>query len=576
MNNPITIDAKHFSGRAWQLVLPYWTRSNERGIAWMLLIAVVALSLTIVYFAVLLNDWNRQFYNALESKNYDEFLRLLYYFCAIIAVYIVVAVYRLYLRQSLEMRWRLWLTRQYLDEWLGDQVYYRLEQSARGTDNPDQRIADDLRTFANSTLVLTLDLLEEIVRLVSFIIILWSISGPIAFALGGREWTIPGYMVWIALAYAVVGSVITFYVGRPLIGLNFERERYEADLRFGLVRLREHAEGVALYRGERAENERIESRIAGIRVNWWKLMRANKNLNFFTVGYAQIASVFPIFVTAPRYFSGAIPLGGLTQIAGAFGTVQGSFSWFVSNYPALANWKASTDRLLTFNAAIESARAEARRHDGIDIQAAAGTALVGENIQLDLPNGRVLVTAAAFTIPRGARLLVTGPSGCGKSTLFRAIAGIWPYGHGKITIPEGARVLFLPQKPYIPIGSLAAAVAYPIPPDASDRESIKEALQAVRLEHLTDRLDEDRNWSLTLSGGEQQKLALARALIVKPEWLFLDESTASLDEPAERALYELLQARLPDTTFISIAHRSQVTLFHSSRLIFADGKLVSS
>jgi putative ATP-binding cassette transporter len=568
--------ARRFIGRAWQLAHPYWTRSDERLVAWALLAAIVGISLGLVYLAVVLNRWNRDFFNAIQEKSYADFLQLLLYFCFIAAVYIVAAVYRAYLRQMLYMRWRVWLTRAYLEDWLGDRVYYRLEQDARGTDNPDQRIADDLRQFCNTTLTLTLDLLQQLVTLGSFLVILWGVSGPLVVHLGGSDWTIPGYMVWAAVLYALAGSVFTYFVGRPLVGLSFNQERVEADLRFSLVRMREYAEGIALYRGEAAEHAQLERRVDGIFSNWWRIMRAQKRLNFFTHGYAQAAVVFPFFVSAPRYFSGAIQFGDLTQIADAFGTVQGSLSWFVQNYPELASWKASVDRLVSFEHAIDAARREAREQRGVSTRHAPGHVLRVSHLDLALPSGRAILAGAAFGIEAGERVLLTGPSGSGKSTVFRAIAGLWAYGGGQVEVPEGARLMFLPQKPYIPIGSLRDALAYPSPAAGYADERLGEALEAAGLAGFADRLDEVRNWSQSMSGGEQQKLAVARAVLQQPDWLFLDEATASLDEESERAVYCLLAERLPGAAIVSIAHRPPLAGFHARRLLLSGGKLAEA
>ncbi len=571
----LLIQGRTFLKRVWQLAKPYW-QSEEKLRAWSLLVAIVSISLFIVYLSVVLNDWNRQFFNAIQEKDSQAFFSLLVRFCGIAAVFILVAVVRVYLRQMLEMRWRIWLTRQYLGEWLGNQVYYRLEQDARGTDNPDQRIADDLRSFTSTTLALTLDLLQQVVTLVSFVVILWNVSGAIEFEWAGRQWVIPGYMVWAALLYAIVGSVFVYHVGRPLIGLNFRQERYEADLRFSLVRMREHAEGIALYRGERAERANLEERVEGIRTNWWHIMRATMRLNFLTNGYSQIAVVFPYFVAAPRYFSGAIQLGTLTQIADAFGTVQSSMSWFVQSYSSLASWKASVDRLLTFHHALVSANDEAQNAPPIKHSAGTTRVLSANDLQLALPNGRSLLTQATLRVEPGERVLIQGPSGSGKSTIFRAIAGIWSYGKGEITIPANARVMFLPQKPYLPIGTLRAAVAYPAEAHTIEPAEIEVALRAVGMELFVDRLDESRNWSMTLSGGEQQKVAIARALLAKPDWLFLDEATASLDEPTEARLYQLMNEQLPGTALISIAHRSQVAAYHQRRVELSQGRLMTA
>ena len=567
MDTSVLINARTFLGNVWKLSAPYW-RSEEKWRAWALLAAIVTLSLFAVYMLVVLNDWNRQFFNAIQEKDEESFFVLLLYFCFLAAVYIAAAVYRNYLQQALQMRWRIWLTRQYLGDWLADQIYYRLELESRGTDNPDQRIAEDLRLFTEGTLAYALGLLRETVTVASFIVILWNVSSALPLTLGGVEYAVPGYLVWAALLYALIGSVLTYYVGRPLVRLNFDRQRVEADFRYALVRMRENAEGVALYRGEPAEKRTFLDRLESIRTNWWSIMLYTKRLNTLTIGYGQIAIVFPYFVAGHRYFSGAMTLGHLTQIADAFGQVQNSLSWFVNNYDGLASWKASVDRLITFHRALEDAAVEQARHHGIDVRQDEGRAVRAEHLDLALPNGRAILADSALTIDPGERVLVTGPSGAGKSTLFRALAGIWPYGRGSVRVPRGARVLFLPQKPYIPIASLRDAVAYPGHAGAFSDRAVAAALADVGLDALTTRLDERENWSMRLSGGEQQRLAVARALLHVPDWLFLDEATASLDEAAERRLYELLTARLPHAAIVSIAHRPTVAAFHGRRVAF--------
>ena len=571
MNDGLSIQSRRFLGQVWQLVAPYW-RSEEKGRAWALLVAIVAMTLGIVYMLVLLNDWNRQFFDALEKKSSEDFFALLLHFCFLAAVFVVLSIYRAYLQQALEVRWRIWLTRQYLGEWLANRVYYRLELEHLGTDNPDQRIAEDLRLFTTGTLSLGLGLLRETVTLVSFVAILWSVSGPLALALFGTQVTVPGYMVWAALIYAVVGSAITYYVGRPLIRLNFQQERVEADFRFSLVRMREYAEGVALYGGEAAEHRGHLSRLERIRQNWWALMHYTKRLGAITIGYNQAAVVFPYFVAGQRYFAGEITLGGLTQIANAFGQVQSSLSWFVDSYTTLAGWKASVDRLLTFHEALDRATADAQARRGDRITTPAASAVHADIDELALPGreglpGRVILSGARLEIKPGEKLLLTGPSGSGKSTLFRMLAGIWPFGHARVSVPAGAKIMFLPQKPYIPIGTLRDAVTYPGAAGAYSDEQISDALHAVTLDGLADRPDEEGNWSLTLSGGEQQRLAVARALLHRPEWLFLDEATSALDEAGERHIYELLGERLKTAAIVSIAHRPGVAAYHERKLV---------
>ncbi|MCP3024937.1 ABC transporter ATP-binding protein/permease [Cupriavidus basilensis] len=573
----------------WDLIKPYW-KSEDRKAGLGLLAFVVALNLGIVYINVLLNEWNRVFYNALEQHDYTSFKALLIRFSWIAGFFIVAAISRQYYTMMLQMRWRTWMTDRFMDHWLSHQAYYRIEQT-HATDNPDQRLADDLRSFTDGALSLSLGLLNSVVTLVSFVGILWAVSGPISFMLGGTEITIPGYMVWFAVGYAVIGSLIAHVVGRPLIGLSFQQEQYEADFRFMLVRLRENSEPVALYRGEPTEQAGLRSRFDRIRANWKQLMRYTRRLTFVSSGYGQFAIIFPLLVAAPRYFAGKMTLGGLMQVSQAFGQVQGALSWFVDNYSTLVGWKAAANRLIDFRDAIRVAERQDQEHTGVRdievVKADAGAEANSDGIRIDtlalaLPvrtgNGgeiqqRPLVAPFSLRIAPGDRWLVSGPSGCGKSVLFRALAGIWPYGSGTVAMPGAARMLFLPQRSYLPIGSLADALAYPDAGTVHSREALQKVLREARLGALAEQLDVFDNWSLRLSPGEQQRLAFARALLQKPDYLFLDEATSALDEETESAMYRLMVDSLPGAAIISIAHRSTVAAFHGKRLCYvaADG-----
>ncbi len=554
----------------WALTRPYWF-SEERWAARGLLAAVVAMNLGMVYVLVLVNEWNNLFYNALEKKDFPDFLHQLMRFSVLAAIYIALLVYGLYLRQFLQIRWRRWLTERLLGDWLANQSYYRLQLSGAGTDNPDQRIADDLNRFVDRTLTLSLDLLSNAVTIVSFLGILWDLSGSMAIPLGSASLTVPGYLVWIALIYSVLGTWLTHMIGRQLPRINFDQQRLEADFRFSLVRLRENAEGIALYRGEADEARGLRSRFAAVIGNWRDVMRYTKRLNWFKYGFGQVADVFPYVVAAPAYFFGTMQLGGLMQTGSAFGRVQGAMSWFVNMYPDVADWKATVDRLTGFQAAL--ARTVAASGTGIERMPAPQPGIALDEVEIRLPGDRPLINQASLQLVPGQSVLISGPSGSGKSTLFRVLGGLWPYGNGRVTIPFGAKLLFLPQRPYLPLGTLRDVVTYPQAPEGEGLadEAIRRALADCGLPHLADRLDEVQSWAQQLSPGEQQRIAFVRALLQRPDWLFLDEATAALDEAMEARLYGLLVERLPATTIVSVGHRAGLARFHQHHIVIAGG-----
>ena len=556
---------RQFLSDLWALTKPYW-KSEERVKSGLLLAVIIGMSLGIVYLNVLFNEWNNLFYNSLQEKNVDEFFRLFGRFAILAAMFIIVAVYQIYLRQMLQIRWRRWLTDRYAKTWLAEHNYYRLRFEKDGTDNPDQRISEDIGGFVEQTLALTLGLLESVVSLVSFSVILWGLSGDIHIL----DIQVPGSMLWAAVLYAGFGSFFTHVIGRPLIRLNFLQQRYEADFRYQLVRVRENAEPIALYGGEAQEARGLGDRFTHVVSNWWAIMIQQKRLTWFSAGYSQAAVVFPFLVAAPRYFSGAIQLGGLMQTASAFGHVQSSLSWFIDAYTRLAQWRATVDRLTGFAAAL--ADLEARKDEGFTrTDAPAGQGLSLSEASLTLPDGRRLLADAALTVAPGERVMVAGPAGCGKSTLFRAMGGLWPFAAGRLAMPAG-RTLFLPQRPYLPIATLAAAVAYPDAPETYGNERIAQALADCGLPHLAPLLDQERHWTQELSAGEQQRLAFARAILLAPDWLFCDEATSALDEASQMELYALLTARLPDAAIVSIAHRPSLAVFHHRIVRFVPTK----
>jgi vitamin B12/bleomycin/antimicrobial peptide transport system ATP-binding/permease protein len=550
--------------RTWALAIPYFS-SKDKWRARSMFAAIVVLNLAAVYMLVQLNDWNRAFYDALQNKNQTVYWQQLQRFTLLAFGYIVIAVYKFYLRQLLEVRWRAWMTEHYLQRWLANKSFYRLELSRFGKegvppDNPDQRIQEDLQLFTQDTLFLGFGLLDSVVTLVSFVGILWGLSGSFSFVFAGSQWTIPGFMVWAAVGYALFGSVLTNYIGRPQIRLNFNQQRLEADFRHHMVRVREYSEAIALDRGERVEREHLDLRFSRVLANYLQLIRKQKNLIWFTVSFGQVTTIFPFLVAAPRYFLGAIQLGELMQISSAFGQVSDALTWFVDNYPRFAAWRATVDRLTSFEESMQRTAAQ-----GVPEQREEGNDLAAQGLTLSLPDGHVLLENVNVHARPGETVLLRGPSGSGKSSLLRAFAGIWPFASGRVEMPRDA--MTVPQNPYFPDGSLRSALAYPDPASNYSDEQLRDALGAALLPQLASRLDDEDAWTQKLSGGERQRLALARVFLKKPAWVLADEATSALDEPAERKLYERLLALVREKGggLVSIAHRPALERYHEKQ-----------
>jgi putative ATP-binding cassette transporter len=547
---------------AWQLIRPYWfsvDRHKARG----LLALVLAMNLAIVYLNVRINVWYATFYDALEKHNLPAFTHLILVFTVLAFILIALSTARTYFRQMLEFRWRQWLTDVYLEQWLRSRSYYRMERD-HVVDNPDQRIAEDLGGMATNTLALSIDLISTIVTLFSFVTILWTLSGAISFAVFGHPVTIPGYMVWAALLYALVGSWVIHKVSKGLVSVGYRQQKVEADFRVLLVRLRENAEQIAFYDGGAAEGRRARAAFGAVRQNWREVMRYTKRLVFASSIYGQIAIIFPLVAAAPRYFAGAFSIGVLMQLVNAFGQVSDACSWFINSYATLANWRATINRLREFS--LRMAQGEPDR-----LTRVPGAEVAADNLRVFRPDGVALPVPAAFRILPGERWLIRGPSGAGKSTLLRTLAGLWPHASGDLTMPQAStaasrRALFLPQSNYVPDGTLKDAMCYPDgAQDHSDADCVR-ALRDCRLEAYVEQLHVRDAWSHRLSPGEKQRLAFARALLLKPDFLFMDESTSSLDVDTERHLYETLLARLPRAAVVSIAHRDTLARFHTHEM----------
>ncbi|MBS0453634.1 MAG: ABC transporter ATP-binding protein/permease [Proteobacteria bacterium] len=552
------------------LAAPYFSRSEERWMARAMLVVVVALNLALVYVLVLGNQWYGRFYDALQNKDAAIFWKEIGVFGWIAFFNIAIQVLKFYITQLLQLRWRTWMTRNYLSRWMAHNTFYRLElaryaQTGDGPpDNPDQRIQEDMQMFTDYTMTLSMGLLNAVLTLVSFIGVLWGLSGTISFNLGGHDYNIAGSMVWIALVYCIIGTVITHYIGRPLIGLNFRQQRFEADFRHHLVRVREYSEAIALDRGASVEHAQLNKRFGAVLGNYLQLIKQQKNLVGFTSFFGQASVIFAFIVQAPRFFSGAIQLGQLMQVNSAFGRVQDALSWFVDNYDRVAIWRATADRLTSFEAAMQAHASDAGDVARTEPTGAA-PALRADELSIALPDGTPLLANASLSVQPGDTVLLQGPSGSGKSTLFRTLAGIWPFARGRAQVPPNA--MFIPQRPYVPDGRLRDALAYPEPASAYADEALRQALKDALLPQLESRLDDSDAWSQKLSGGEQQRLAIARVLLKKPAWLFADEATSALDAEAERTLYQRLAAQVQSAggAMVSIAHRAAVGEHHGKR-----------
>ena len=560
------IFSKEFFKDAWVLTRAYFM-GNDKKRAWFFFITIIAMTLAIVYTLVLLNQWYNTFYSALQEYDSAKIYSELWRFSYLAFIYIALAVGAYYLRQSLIMHWREWLTEKFIDQWLHKRTYYNLQMFGADTDNPDQRISEDVKLFVTMTLSLFVDFIKALTTLLSFVAILYNLSGVIDCQIFGSTWHIHGYLFWAAFFYSIIGTYLAHVVGKKLVELNYVQQRYEADFRFSMIRLREAAESVAFYRGEKREQGILTSRFKDLLANFWRLVNKQKWLILFNSVYAQLAIIFPFVVAMSRYLAKEFTLGGLMQVSSAFGRVQDSLSFFVDSYATIAEWQAVTMRLSLFYRHMNNMEQQVADYKP---QFQKDEVVSVEGLEVSLPNGRVLLQDANFVLEPHINVLIKGPSGCGKSTLLRAISGIWPYVAGKITLPAQEKIMFIPQKPYLPLGTLREVLTYPA--SQADDATIKLMMERCKIEYLADKLKELADWSHVLSVGEQQRVAFARALLIAPQWLFLDEATSALDETTEKIMYENLGEYLSATTIVSIGHRSTLIKYHQFSLNIRDGK----
>lgn len=552
-----------FSKRTWRLFYPFWL-SEHKYWAWGLSLSILGLVGVYVYLVLKLNYWSREFYNTFTDLDLQEFYRLLVVFAGLATMTIITFTIKNYLVNVLEIRWRRYMTHQFTQLWLRHHAYYGLQLNGNGTDNPDQRIQQDIHLFTTQTAGLFFAFFREFVLLLAFLGVLWVLSGEITFTLMGVEVVIHGYMCWAALLISVIGTFISVKVGRPLIRLDFQQEKREADFRYSLVRLRENVEGVALYEGEDREDAIFSRRFTSIVHNYYRIIHRMLFVNFWTSGYSQVGAIIPALLAAPKIFGSVIKFGGFMQILGAYRYVQDALSFIVDNFPVIASWKATTQRLLSF--AEQATIIRERQLSGeskIHVKRLASLKNVEiSDLHVELPNGEILFDDFHCTFTKGKHTLIIGPSGTGKSTLFRTIAGIWPYGAGDIRVPKKDVLMFLPQRPYMPLGTLGEVLCYPNDYQEVPFEVFVETLKKVNLTPLIRRVDDVNDWARVLSLGEQQRVAIARVLIQKPDWLFLDEATSAMEEKAEASLYKVLEEDLPKTTLVTIGHRSSLKKFH--------------
>lgn len=561
----------------FHLITPYWN-SEEKKSARLYLAAIITLTIAAVYMTLLLNEWFNSFYSALQNYDSGAVYRGLLRFTGLAFAHIAFAVYSYYLQQRLALRWRKWMTKNYLAKWTGQQMYYRLEMFSQGTaDNPDQRISEDINLFTARTLSFMSGLLRSATTIICFIFVLWNLSEILSFSAAGQEFHIYGYLVWTALAYSVLGTWITHKVGHRLVSLNYLQQKLEADFRFSMVRLRETAESVAFYNGAAKEEAFLSNRFMTLLRNTLFIIKKQKQLSWLTNSYAQIAIIFPFVVAVPRYLSQNISLGGLMQIANCFGKVQDAMSYFVDVYASLAEWQSCAERLLSFDKHIAAIEKEIEEKSGSLVREETHDRLRLADVTISVPamdenkRTREIISSASCTIKSGEHVILKGPSGSGKSTLLRTLAGFWPYVKGHISMPAPSEMMFIPQKPYIPMGTSAEAASYPL--ETADEEILSPLLVECGLSHLMEKTDTEADWSHILSLGEQQKLAFVRVFLRKPKWVFLDEATSAMDEETEEKMYRLLTA-LPGTTVISIGHRSTLDKWHDRVLRIENGKLI--
>lgn len=557
--------AKYLKARpytATQLLEMYWLSDQSR-FAYLMVFVVLLMTIALVGMDVLFTTWYNYFYDALQDYKRKAAYDLLWIFVFLAGVYIVVGVYRYYVQQFLALRWRRWMTEEFIDRWLEKRSYYYLENFSETTDNPDQRIQEDIGSMVQSSLSLLVGVVSSVVTIISFIFVLWQLSGVQTISFG--SWGVlhvPGYLVWVGIVYSFFGTWVAFKIGYPLVSLNFEQQRREANFRFAAIDLRSHSENIALYRAEDNQGSLLKLIFSGVLGNWYNIILRQKLLLWFTQSYNQVAVLLPLAVVFPRYFNKVIKLGGLVQALNAFGRIQDALSFFVNSYVMLAEWQAMMRRLLTFLNHMYEVEQTAKKHNHFVFFNEAENKIIVKHVSINTPREEKLLMNINLEFIHGKNYIIKGESGIGKSTFIRTLAGIWPYGAGEIGMPENKKTLFLPQRPYMPLGTLRDALLFPDRKIPISDDHLKELLVACDLPELVNSLYDVAYWSSRLSPGELQRVAFVRILLQRPDWVFLDETTSSLDLRREKMLYELLRAQLPGCSLVSVGHRPSLDALH--------------
>jgi putative ATP-binding cassette transporter len=551
--------------RFWQGAAGFWRKGGDR-LSWALPAAIFATVLFGLATSYGINIWNRAIFDALERRDAGTVLFWSIVYFPLLAASVSLVLAQVYARMTMQRRWRAWLNNHLLDRWVAHGRYYQLNQIGGDHKNPEYRISDDVRVATEAPVEFATGITTAVLSAVTFIVVLWNIGGSLSFTMGRVTISIPGFLVVAAVIYAALASGAMAFIGRRFVSVSENKNQAEAEYRYVLTRLREHGESIAVLGGEAEERSAVDRSLTIVLRRWREICGQVIRTTLVSQTSGYLAPVLPIILCAPKFLDGSMTLREVMQATFAFTIVQFAFNWLVDNYPRLADWTASARRVSSLMVSLDALEHAEESVGRIKRDATAGAALRLGHLSVTLEDGTVVVKDAEVAIARGERVLVAGESGTGKSTLVRAIAGLWPWGNGRVEVEAGAKMLLMPQRAYVPVGTLRRAVTYPRPPEAKSVDEVARALKLVGLDHLADRIEEDAPWDQMLSGGEKQRLAFARILLHRPNIVVLDEATSALDPVSQDHMMELLTKELRATTIVSVAHRPELEAFHDRKI----------